>query len=299
MHPNLPYHRTHVRLKFSTLATLVAVAIMAPLLMAACGGEEPTSAPPASEAMKSESTPEAMTDKEAMASTSESMTEAGMPNLAFSLGELNDSGQTGWASLTAKGSQTEVVLALNPGSKASELVHIHDGQCATLGGVAQALSSFTGGAEGSVTTVDATLDSLLTGGFAVNAHMVGDASVYTACGNIPAKADSVTFSLGELNYPGQTGWASLTDQGNQTGVILSLSPGSAESEAVHIHTGQCATLGGVANPLSSFAGGAGSSVTTVDAALDSLLTGGFAVNAHTKGNPGVYTACGNIPAGGS
>ena len=290
MHPNLPYRRPHGSLKFSTIATLVVIAIMAPLLIAACGDDEvvPTNTPEPT-AMAPEPTEATMMD-EKMA----------MPNLAFPLGELNDSGQTGWASLVAKGGQTEVVLALNPGTAETELVHIHDGQCGdTLGGVAHALNSFTGGAGSSVTTVDVSLDSLRTGGFAVNAHTKGDPGVYTACGNIPAEGSAVTFSLGELNDSGQTGWASLTARGNQTDVILSLSPGSSESELVHIHTGQFDTLGGVAHGLSSFTGGAGVSVTTVDASLDSVRTGGFAVNAHTKGEPGVYTACGNIPVGPS
>ena len=61
--------------------------------------------------------------------------------------------------------------------------------------------------------------------------------------------------------------------------------------------GQCDTLGGVAHALTNFADGSGSSVTLVDASLTSLLTGGFAVNAHNTGDPGVYTACGNIPVG--
>ena len=35
----------------------------------------------------------------------------------------------------------------------------------------------------------------------------------------------------------------------------------------------------------------------MDAALSGLRTGDFAVNSHKKGEPGVYTSCGNIPAG--
>ena len=290
MHPNARSLQPHGRLKFRTIAMLVIIAIMAPFLMAACGDDEvaPPNTPEPT-AMAPEPTEAAMMD-EKMA----------MPALAIALRELNESGQTGWGTLTAKGGQTEVVLALNPGAVETELVHIHEGQCDTLGGVAHPLSSFADGAGSSVTVVDATLDSLLTGGFAINAHLKGDASSYTGCGNIPAKGGGITFSLGELDESGQTGWASLTAMGNQTEVILSLSSGSSESELVHIHTGQCGdTLGGVAHPLSSFTGGGGSSVTTVEATLDSLRSGGFAVNAHTKGNAGVYTACGNIPAGTS
>ena len=86
--------------------------------------------------------------------------------------------------------------------------------------------------------------------------------------------------------------------GDSTIVSLQLSGGSLETELVHIHQGQCGdSLAGVVHPLTNFAGGAGESVTTIDATLDSLLTGGFAINAHQTGNPGTYTACGNIPGG--
>ena len=101
----------------------------------------------------------------------------------------------------------------------------------------------------------------------------------------------------QLRHPGQSGSATLTASGSMTEVILDLSAGALQAELVHIHTGQCGdTLGGVAHPLASFVGGSGSSVTTVDAPLDSLRTGDFAINAHKKDEPGVYTACGNIPS---
>ena len=136
--------------------------------------------------------------------------------------------------------------------------------------------------------------SLMTGGFAVNAHKRDDAGVYTACGDIPAKSESTTINLSEMNDSGQSGWATLNAKGEQTEVVLNLSAGAIETELVHIHEGQCDTLGGVAHALTSFADGSGSSVTLVDASVASLLTGGFAVNAHKKDDPGVYTACGNI-----
>jgi YVTN family beta-propeller protein len=109
--------------------------------------------------------------------------------------------------------------------------------------------------------------------------------------------DLVTFSLDEENNSGQSGQATLTGQNGQTEVVLVLSPGTLESELVHIHTGQCGpSLGGIVFPLTSFVDGSGESVTTVDAPLGSLLTGDFAINTHQQGQPSVFTACGNIPA---
>ena len=220
-------------------------------------------------------------------------------DLLIMLNEQNASGQAGWAALTAKGDQTVVVLNLTTGTMESELVHIHTGSCGdNLGGVANGLSKFVGGAGYSVTTVDASLDSLRNGNFAINSHQMGNPGTYTTCGNLPIEADSITISLSELNSSGQSGWASLTARGSKTEAVLLLSPGTLQTELVHIHTGQCGdTLGGVVHGLTSFAGGSGGSMTLVDVSLSSLRTGDFAVNSHQMGNPGTYTSCGNIPAG--
>ena len=53
-------------------------------------------------------------------------------------------------------------------------------------------------------------------------------------------------------------------------------------------------LGGVSYPLTSMANG--TSVTTVDASLDTLTSGDLAINLHKAGDPGTYTACSEIPA---
>ena len=104
----------------------------------------------------------------------------------ISLDELNGSGQSGTATLTARGGGIEVVLSLGEGTMKSKPVHIHNGQCGpTLAGVAHGLTDFTDGK--SVTMLEGiSLESLVTGGFAINAHNAEDPSVYTACGNIPA-----------------------------------------------------------------------------------------------------------------
>jgi hypothetical protein len=111
--------------------------------------------------------------------------EAGSDRIEISLQELNGSGQSGMATLTASGGSTEVVLSLGGGNMTSKPVHIHNGQCGpALAGVAHGLTDFTDGK--SVTMLDGvTLESLMTGTFAINAHNAEDPSVYTACGNIP------------------------------------------------------------------------------------------------------------------
>ncbi|MSQ40355.1 MAG: hypothetical protein EXR55_01560 [Dehalococcoidia bacterium] len=110
-----------------------------------------------------------------------------------------------------------------------------------------------------------------------------------------AAEDVLLIVLNSQNSSGQNGWAMLTAKGAQTEVVLSLSAGTMESELVHIHTGPCGpTLGRVEYDLTNIAGGTSS--TTVNVALAALRTGTFAINAHQKGNAGVYMACGAIPA---
>ena len=105
--------------------------------------------------------------------------------VTIALGEQNESGATGWATLAARGANTEVVLNLGPGTLESELVHIHSGSCGndTLGGVVHPLTNIVNGA--SMTTVSATLARLRNGDLAVNTHQKGKGSVYTTCGNVP------------------------------------------------------------------------------------------------------------------
>ena len=112
----------------------------------------------------------------------------------------------------------------------------------------------------------------------------------------PESADSVTIALIPRNSSGQSGTATLTAMGAETQVVVSLSSGALESELIHIHDGQCgSTLGGIAKGLTSFTGGSGQSVSTVDVTLASIRGGANAINVHKAGEAGTYTACGNIP----
>ncbi|MCH2511333.1 MAG: CHRD domain-containing protein [Dehalococcoidia bacterium] len=211
---------------------------------------------------------------------------AGGDSLSITLNELNGSGQNGFVTLSARGDQTEVVVSADAGISA--LAHIHQGGCNTLGGVAHGLSDTSGGI--SSTTIDATLASLINGSFAVNLHTDGNPGVYSSCGDIAVTGQSLTIALGELNGSGQSGWATLTAQGEQALVVVSATPGI--SDLAHIHDGNCQTLGGVAHGLSDTSGDSSSAV--VDATLGSLIAGAFAINLHTDGNPGVYSSCGDI-----
>ena len=209
------------------------------------------------------------------------------------LSALGSSGQNGTATLTQRGDATVKISAtLSAGAVQSELVHIHTGQCgATLAGVVHPLSNFVTDASGSqvseTTITGLILSTLLTDGFAINAHQKGVPSIYTACGNM-----LTIITLAEQNSSGQTGQATLIGHGDTTEVIVRATAGI--SELNHIHTGQCGpTLSGVEHGLTRTNGGA---VTTiVNATLGSLRDGNHAVNLHKAGDPSVYTSCGNIP----
>ena len=113
---------------------------------------------------------------------------------------------------------------------------------------------------------------------------------------IPMTESSTTFDLDAQNDSGQSGTATITVEDAGAQVELNISAGSTGSELVHIHAGSCDVLGAVVHPLTSFGGGSGGSSTLLTGvALNSLMTGNMAINAHNAADPGVSTSCGNIP----
>ena len=102
------------------------------------------------------------------------------------------------------------------------------------------------------------------------------------------------ITLNEQNASGQSGAALLTDLGDGTTRVVLSAPGSfVNPQPAHIHSGTCENLGGVVHPLANVEGG--SSDTVVNASLQSLTAGTFAINIHMSAEQSdVYTACGNI-----
>ena len=131
---------------------ILLMGLLAPLLIAACGGDDPTAVPQATatntpQAPPATATqpPPAPTNTPVQTTPTADTAEAGQ-SLTIALGELNGSGQSGWATLTNRGAQTEVVLSATAGI--SELNHIHAGSCTDLGGVVHPLTSMGGGCLG-------------------------------------------------------------------------------------------------------------------------------------------------------
>ena len=100
--------------------------------------------------------------------------------------ELDDSGQTGTATLrTNSDDTTGVTLRVTAWPRDPQPVHIHEGTCDNLGGIAYRLKDVNFG-DSETPKVKVKLDDLQTGNFAINLHdSLGRVDEYTACGNIP------------------------------------------------------------------------------------------------------------------
>jgi hypothetical protein len=111
---------------------------------------------------------------------------------------------------------------------------------------------------------------------------------------VAAATSTLTVKLAAQNGSGENGTAVLTQVGPDVKVVISITGGPAALQPVHIHTGTCSSLGGVAYPLQSLA--SGSSTTTVKGVtIDKLLASKYAINVHKSADAlGVYVACGNI-----
>lgn len=106
----------------------------------------------------------------------------------------------------------------------------------------------------------------------------------------------VTARLTPQSNSGESGTATLTKQGDkQTKVTLSVTgTPSGVSQPVHIHKGTCAQLNPApAFPLSPLVDG--KSETVVNASIDELTTGGYAINGHKSAQEAsTYVFCGNL-----
>jgi len=110
-----------------------------------------------------------------------------------------------------------------------------------------------------------------------------------------AGSDEVTVELSEFEGSGQSGTATLTAEGEQTQVSITIDDPVSESQPAHIHEGSC---GADLNPEPAFGlpnVADGTSEATVDVALDTLTGGTYAINLHMSDEDlATYTSCGNI-----
>lgn len=140
-------------------------------------------------------------------------------------------------------------LVVGRGASAAQMeetahpAHIHSGTCATLGDVVFPLNDVGGEmadttgtpvaatamgptsaipAQVSVTTVEADLNTIVSGGHAINVHeSMENIGNYIACGDIGGTmmGSDLAIGLGELNGSGYSGAAWLHDNGDGTTTV--------------------------------------------------------------------------------
>jgi len=117
-----------------------------------------------------------------------------------------------------------------------------------------------------------------------------------------AASGEVTVQLNEVDGSGVSGSATLTPNGEQTDVNMTLEgPGLVGNHPTHIHTGTCSNFD--PNPLFPLetvvlqsVDQTGRSVSTVDVSLDELQSGDYVVLVHlSREQITTYLACGEIP----
>jgi Cu/Zn superoxide dismutase len=109
-------------------------------------------------------------------------------------------------------------------------------------------------------------------------------------------AESVTVQLTPQNNSGESGTATLTEEGTKTRVAVAVTGAPAGvAQPLHVHKGTCAQLDPrPAYGLAALTGG--KSETTIDVSLAALQAGGFAVNGHkSAADVSTYVFCGAIP----
>lgn len=117
-------------------------------------------------------------------------------------------------------------------------------------------------------------------------------------GSKSGSAREMTVTLSEQNGSGESGKATLTTEGARTKVVVNLQGKSATAAAApqpaHIHRGSCSEL----DPTPAYGltdAKRGTSTSTVDAKLDDLRKGSYAINVHkSAADIKTYVACGDI-----
>ena len=106
-------------------------------------------------------------------------------SVTVQLDALNDSGETGTATLIPEGNQTKVIInLLNTPTGVAQPAHIHEGRCDNLNKAPKwSLEAVTDGR--SITMVPVSIDEITKNATAINIHKsAAEVQVYVACGNI-------------------------------------------------------------------------------------------------------------------
>ncbi|MGH2720204.1 MAG: CHRD domain-containing protein [Actinomycetota bacterium] len=163
----------------SALTALTALAVI--LAMGGCARDERTETPDTGSSPATQAAPTASPTPTVSPTPA---AEAGAQTATVQMKALNNSGQTGTATLTAvDATKTKVLVSLSGAATGSQPAHIHSGTCSKLGAIKYPLSTLEQGK--SESTIAASLQDLRSGQFAINVHRSsGEMGVYASCGEI-------------------------------------------------------------------------------------------------------------------
>jgi hypothetical protein len=123
------------------------------------------------------------------------------------------------------------------------------------------------------------------------------AALVLATSTFALAAGPVKFTLHPQNHSGETGYVTMTQDGDNVVVaVTTTNAPDATAQPIHIHKGTCDTLDPKpAYPLTTLQGGT-STTTLKGMTLGQLENGDFAINIHhSTSDVPTYYACGNIP----
>jgi hypothetical protein len=135
------------------------------------------------------------------------------------------------------------------------------------------------------------------------APMPGADSAGAAGDTSHTSASNPTVQMAAIGNSGVSGTAQLMEHGaGQTMVTVNLTGSGSGAHPGHIHSGTCENLGAVVAPLQAVerTNGNGTSTSTVDVPLATVMNGQHVVNFHAGAgdNPMAPVACAQIPAQG-
>ena len=112
---------------------------------------------------------------------------------------------------------------------------------------------------------------------------------------VAGAAEPITVQLGPLNNSGESGNAVLSEDGNKTKVVVTVTGAPAGvGQPLHVHKGTCAQF----DPAPSYGFTTladGKSETVIDVPLSTLQKEQFAINGHkSAAEASTYVFCGNI-----
>jgi hypothetical protein len=110
-----------------------------------------------------------------------------------------------------------------------------------------------------------------------------------------AQEPEIIVIIEELNGSGISGDATLTDNGDGTTTIDVLVDGATGDHPMHLHSGTCAELGDIVEPLTNV-DAEGSSVTDIELPLADIQAAPHAINIHlSEAEISTYVACADVP----